>query len=123
MIVTAPAVQKPSPEWSRSRPCPVCRGQRSKLLYRQKFEQLSGARLLDGYDIVICEDCGAGFADGIPEQAVFDRYYRELSKYDSRDRRSAGPAIVESRFHDIAAIAARFIPSGDTRRLGFAGAS
>jgi SAM-dependent methyltransferase len=116
MIAGAPVLQELSPEQSGSRPCPVCRGSRHTLLYRQKFEQLSGARLLDGYAVVICQDCGVGFADGIPEQAVFDRYYRELSKYDSLDHRSAGP-FVEPRFQDIAAIAARFIQGGDTRVL------
>ena len=61
-----------------ARPCPVCRGLQVKLLYRQRFEQLSGVRLLDGYDVVICRDCGAGFADDVPPQAVFDDYYRCL---------------------------------------------
>jgi SAM-dependent methyltransferase len=115
MMVSSPVIQELSFERQASRSCPVCRGRRSTHLYRQRFEQLSGARLLDGYDVVICGDCGAGFADGIPEQAVFDRYYTELSKYDSRGPRSAGPAVVEPRFHDIADIAVRFIPSRDTR--------
>ncbi len=35
----------------------------------------------DGYDVVVCGNCGAGFADGIPTQAGLDRYYAERSKY------------------------------------------
>ena len=50
------------------RPCPVCRSERSKLLFTQSFAHLPGANLLDGYRVVICEDCGAGFADDIPTQ-------------------------------------------------------
>ena len=45
------------------RACPVCGGGDSKLLFEQRFEQLSGARLLDGYAIVVCRDCGTAFAD------------------------------------------------------------
>jgi SAM-dependent methyltransferase len=74
-----------------SRPCPVCHGESRKLLFRQNFEQLSEARLLDGYDVVVCRDCGAGYASDIPPQEVFDRYYRDLSKYNNHDR--AGQAV------------------------------
>lgn len=35
----------------------------------------------DGYDVVVCKGCGAGFADGIPSQRKMDRYYAEQSKY------------------------------------------
>ena len=35
--------------------------------------------------MVVCTACGAAFADRIPEQADFDRYYRELSKYEGGD--------------------------------------
>jgi SAM-dependent methyltransferase len=114
MTVSAPMLQERPSESAASRPCPICRGTRSTLLYRQSFEQLSRARLLSGYDVVICQNCGAGFSDGIPEQDVFDRYYRDLSKYDDRER-DAGPPIVEQRFHDMAGIIARFIPAPESR--------
>ncbi len=35
----------------------------------------------DGYDVVVCTRCGAGFADGVPSQPEMDRYYAEQSKY------------------------------------------
>ena len=111
-----------SRELSASRPCPICRCTRSTLLYRQSFEQLSSARLLNGYDVVVCQECGAGFSDGIPKQDIFDRYYRDLSKYDDRDR-SAGPIAVEQRFHDIAGVIARFIPDCEARVLEIGSAS
>ena len=65
-----------------NRACPVCGGGHAKPLFEQRFEQLSGASLLDGYTIVSCGDCGAAFANDIPQQAAFDEYYREFSKYE-----------------------------------------
>jgi SAM-dependent methyltransferase len=35
----------------------------------------------DGYDVVVCNQCGFGFADGVPLQSEMDRYYAEQSKY------------------------------------------
>jgi len=98
------------------RPCPVCGGTKSKLLYEQRFDGISGAKLLDGYDIVICTACGAGFADGIPEQSVFDEYYRELSKYEGDGPGESAPPI-ESRMEQLAELVSRFIPRRDARIL------
>jgi SAM-dependent methyltransferase len=111
--------QIPSPAITRfpARPCPVCGCTRSTLLFEQSFDQLSGALLLDGYDVVICEQCGAGFADDIPPQSAFDGYYRDLSKYDYADRGGAEPPGAEDRFQDIAAALGRFIPSPHSRVL------
>ena len=61
-----------------SRPCPVCGEYQRRLVYRQRF--LDGP-LSNGYDVVVCSKCGAGFADGIVSQAEMDRYYAEQSKY------------------------------------------
>ncbi len=105
------------------RHCPVCGGEESKSLFRQSFAQLSGARLLDGYEVVICADCGVGFADDIPEQHVFDEYYAELSKYDYADRGGVAPPDAERRFQDIVAILQDFIPSSDASILEIGSAS
>ena len=99
-----------------ARLCPVCGSARSKLLFRQSFEQFSGASLVGGYDVVICQDCGAGFADGIPPQSAFDDYYRDLSKYEDAAPRSEPPP-VEQRFRDIAVLVAKFIPAPESRVL------
>ena len=61
---------------------------------------------MDGYDVAICESCGAGFADDIPAQAVFDAYYRDLSKYEDAGTGGNEPAPVEQRFRDIAGLLA-----------------
>ena len=51
-------------------------------MFEQRSEQLSEARLLDGFDIVVCA-IAAAFADHIRSSA-FDEYYREL-KYEGDD--------------------------------------
>lgn len=98
------------------RACPICGALPRKLLFRQAFEQLSVARLMDGYDVVVCGECGAGFADYIPPQAVFDAYYRDLSKYED-GRIDAGPQPVEQRLLDTGTVIESFIPSKDARVL------
>ena len=99
------------------RPCPACGAVESTPLLHQSFAQLDGARLLDGYDVVVCAACGAGFADDIPPQSVFEEYYRDLSKYDYGDRDGEAPPAAEQRFHDIAGTIEKFIPSPESRVL------
>lgn len=61
------------------RTCPICGSPRRRLIYKQHF---IGSALLSGYDVVSCADCGFAYADVIPPQAAFDRYYRQCSKYE-----------------------------------------
>jgi SAM-dependent methyltransferase len=56
----------------------VCGGKHRRFIYSQRF--LEGP-MGDGYDVVVCTECGTGFADGIMSQAEMDRYYAEQSKY------------------------------------------
>ena len=37
---------------------------------------------MSGYDLVVCEICGAAYAENIPSQPVFDAYYAAMSKYE-----------------------------------------
>jgi SAM-dependent methyltransferase len=99
------------------RPCPVCDGLQSTVLFHQSFVGLDGAGLLDGYDVAVCATCGAGFADRIPEQPAFDEYYRDLSKYESFDPALKQAPPIEPRFYHTAATIERFIPSPDARIL------
>jgi SAM-dependent methyltransferase len=98
-----------------ARLCPVCGSARASLLFRQSFEQFSGS-LMGGYDVVICQDCGAGFAGGIPPQSAFDNYYRDLSKYEGTAL-STEPPPDEPRFRDIARLVAEYIPGPESRVL------
>jgi len=61
-----------------ARECPVCDSLHRRIVHRQIFED---GPLNDGYDVVICESCGAAYADGVFSQADMDRYYSEHSKY------------------------------------------
>jgi SAM-dependent methyltransferase len=106
-----------------ARRCPVCGGGGSRLLYRQSFQRFSQIQPLDGYDVVICEDCGAGYADDIPPQATFDDYYRELSKYDYSDRGGKEPPGTQQKFDAIADVLERFILSRNSRILEIGSAS
>ncbi|MEH2414965.1 class I SAM-dependent methyltransferase [Nostoc sp.] len=67
------------------RECPICKSESSKGLFRQDFSALSDGSLLTGYDVTVCQNCGFAFADNIPEQAKFDIYYQEMSKYEYQD--------------------------------------
>ncbi len=69
-----------------SRNCAVCGNDKFSFLYSQKFSSYSDSGLLKGYDIVTCQSCGFCFADNIPDQNVFDVYYREMSKYEAETR-------------------------------------
>jgi SAM-dependent methyltransferase len=99
------------------RPCPVCRGEKKELLFRQNFEQLSEARLVDGYDVVICRDCGAGFADDIPPQSVFDRYYRDLSKYNNHNRAGQSVPLEDEKCDQTVDLMVQFAQNRDIRIL------
>ncbi|MGZ5529912.1 MAG: hypothetical protein ACXWJB_14645, partial [Limisphaerales bacterium] len=97
------------------RACPVCGTTDTTVLFQQKFESLSRARLVEGYDVVICKSCGGGFADRIPQQAVFDEYYRDLSKYEGPLSLSKDAPPVGKRFVDTAQQVAEFIPTKDSQ--------
>ena len=84
------------------RNCPVCNGSGKRLLFRQSFGSLSQGSLLAGFDLVVCTDCGAGYADDVPGQDVFDRYYAEMSKYEYSDRAGVQTDSDLSRFREVA---------------------
>ncbi|MBZ5723470.1 MAG: class I SAM-dependent methyltransferase [Acidobacteriia bacterium] len=73
--------------------------------------------LLEGYDVIVCLDCGAGFADDIPEQSVFDDYYRDLSKYDNAVRGGKESPASKSRFEEAASGIETFVETQDARIL------
>ncbi len=99
------------------RTCAICGDGCKKLLYRQRFEAMSGSSLLLGYDVVACDGCGFCFADGIPDQAAFDQYYRDMSKYEHGDRAGQESAYDRSRFERVAAVVHDFLPAVDARIL------
>jgi SAM-dependent methyltransferase len=72
---------------------------------------------MDGYTVVICEGCGAAYANDIPPQSVFDEYYRDLSKYEEAPAASDGPPPIDRKFRDVAILIQRFVPRPNARIL------
>ncbi len=80
------------------RSCPVCNSKEKKLLLQQNFLKISDSSLLDGYNVVACKRCGFCFADNIPNQIVFDTYYKNMSKYEKPDTNSKESLYDVKRF-------------------------
>jgi SAM-dependent methyltransferase len=99
------------------RPCPVCECDEKNVVFRQTFDPLSEGSLSEGYDVAVCRRCGFAFADRIPEQSVFDRYYAEMSKYEYEQRGGQESASDLARFKAIADELQPFIPAPDARIL------
>jgi SAM-dependent methyltransferase len=99
------------------RPCLVCGGEERRLLFRQRFAQIAGGSLLNGYDVVVCSDCGCGFADDLPSQGEFNSYYKGLSRYESPERAGENPVFERDRAAAIADLIISFLPSRDGRVL------
>jgi SAM-dependent methyltransferase len=95
----------------------VCGGRSADWLYRPTFAEIARLSLLTGYDVVVCRDCGCGFADGIPDQAAFDAYYRDLSKYEHQHNHGRESASDLARFRDIADLIEPTLPSREARIL------
>ena len=93
--------QSPFYEKFESRVCAVCGGNGKTLLYRQQFSRMSNSSLVEGYDIVVCTSCGFAFADRLPSQRMFDRYYREMSKYEFHESGGKESEYDAERFRDL----------------------
>lgn len=65
------------------RACPVCGANQGSILHHQKFTLPKEHFLPLAYDVVYCVNCGFVFADTPASQDVYDRYYQDLSKYES----------------------------------------
>ena len=70
-----------------------------------------------GYDVAVCVQCGGSFADGIPDQSTFDRYYRDMSKYEYAQRDGAESEYDSRRLALIAGIVTPHIESPAARVL------
>lgn len=90
------------PDSLHERTCLVCGSLDKYVLFRQKFSAMSTGSLLNGYDVVACRNCGLCFADGIPAQDVFDRYYAEMSKYEYTDHAGVQSHTDLQRFKEVA---------------------
>jgi SAM-dependent methyltransferase len=73
--------------------------------------------LLDGYDVVVCDNCGFCYADNIPQQSDFDIYYRDMSKYEHPDRDNQTSSFDIARFRSTLSALIKFIPRSESRIL------
>jgi len=64
---------------------------------------------MEGYDVALCDACGAGYADDIPEQRVFDTYYAEMSKYEYSQREGLPSPSDQGRFREVVGIAGTYL--------------
>lgn len=99
------------------RVCPVCDSGEKEILFDQSFSKLSEGGLTAGYKVAVCSKCGFGYADQIPDQATFDRYYAEMSKYEYDQRAGQESSSDLERFVDIAEEIRPFIPHPESRIL------
>jgi SAM-dependent methyltransferase len=88
------------------RPCPVCLARKARVLFHQTFSAFSEGGLLTGYDLVVCAECGAGYADKIPPREVFDVYYARMSKYEQSQRSGDLSPTDKARFAETAGLMA-----------------
>ena len=100
-----------------TRGCPVCGGTARHTLFQQVFAAVEQATPVTGYDVAVCDACGCGYADGIPDQRAFDRYYREMSKYEYHQREGAESEFDQRRLAIIAAIVAPHVQHPGARIL------
>jgi SAM-dependent methyltransferase len=99
------------------RECPVCGATERRVVFAQQFAAVDQATPVTGYDVAVCERCGAGYADGIPDQQAFDRYYRDMSKYEYAQRGGEESEYDSRRLAVIAEIVAPHVPSPAARIL------
>lgn len=83
------------------RPCPVCTAHAGTKLFRQTFASLSSGSLLEGFDLMLCEACGAAYADDLPAQSAFDHYYAAMSKYEYGAQSGRPSSSDLARFREI----------------------
>ena len=65
--------------------------------------------------MVVCSKCGFCFADRIPEQSIFDAYYRDMSKYEKAERGGQDTPYDQARFQKTANVIVSFLPSPHIR--------
>jgi SAM-dependent methyltransferase len=109
------AIGEPSMVNLPNRDCPICGGRQPLSLYEQRFHALPEGSPTDGYDVVICSDCGFAFADRIPPPSVFDEYYERQSRVEHAYRGGDDSAFDAARFIDMADYIARLMPDRNLR--------
>ena len=93
------------------RPCPICAAGKREILFTQRFEALAGVSLMEGYEVVVCRVCGLVFADRIPPEHAFERYYADASKYEFSHRGGQQHDAEVRRLRALASWIAERVPA------------
>jgi len=83
--------------------CPACASPAQELVREHPLAAIEGVSLHAGYRVVACAGCGLVYADGIPSQAAFDRYYQDSSRYENNARMGLPGPVDQARYAAIAA--------------------
>ena len=102
------------------RGCDVCGSASFSAIFEQRFATFDDGSTFEGYTVVSCMRCGFVYADGIPAQVDFDRYYRDMSKYEER----GGLSVAELPYYrNVVASIAEKLPDRAARLLDVGSAS
>lgn len=71
------------------RKCEICGTDDKEHLHTQKFVLPELDKPFE-YDVVACKKCGFIFADNIPSQEEYDRYYKGSNKYEYNNKIPSG---------------------------------
>ncbi len=96
--------------------CPICSSAQKTKLYNQNFHNKVIA-LMENYDVVVCDNCCFVYADNIPSQEEFNKYYAVMSKYefDFKDGVVSGDYLMH--FQKIAKFLKPYLPDKKVRIL------
>jgi 2-polyprenyl-3-methyl-5-hydroxy-6-metoxy-1,4-benzoquinol methylase len=99
------------------RGCPICGGRQCDILHTQKFILPEGHPLADGYEVVVCNQCGFGYADTQVSQRDYDVFYARYSKYENNSTSTGGGGSPEDarRLQEMARDIAKAIPDRQAR--------
>ncbi len=97
------------------RPCPICSHPEVRQLYRQTFSEIHDAMPVNGYDVVVCQSCGFGYADNVPTQKKLDAYYKQLSKYENNHRAGRVSDAALSNYQKMVDGVLPFLPGKQIR--------
>lgn len=72
------------------RACPICGNKVTEALHTLKFELPANHPLSSGYEVVACTQCSFIYADTIADQADYDTFYANYSKYEDKTTGTGG---------------------------------
>lgn len=92
------------------RACPVCGDDAPRRLKHNRLAPLDGFDL--SYAVARCGACGFHYASELPPPAVYDAYYRSLSKYDLTPENDDLPPPLRDRARQALALCRPHLPAG-----------